>query len=70
MTHVPEWGTIEALDPRDLRAARSLLEETLDWAEEHTRANFGMFWAWRLNLAYVNARIARLNPPAPPGGAP
>ncbi len=61
MVHLPEWDTVEALDPRDLQPLRDRLAEELDWLNAHRWTGGSAAWAWRLNLAYVNARIARLN---------
>jgi hypothetical protein len=63
MVHLPERDTVEALDPRDLRALRDRLAEELDWLNAKLWTRGSKTWAWRLNLAYVNARMARLNRP-------
>jgi hypothetical protein len=47
------------LDGDELLCIREGIEETLEWANEHCRANNGMFWAWRINLSQTNAEITR-----------
>jgi len=42
-----------------LRRMREAVEQELDWCARFGHYTVAMFWKWRLNLAFINAELAR-----------